>query len=90
MQPSQQYSLRVRGGTSRMSMRLWMMRALWLNRMVVTVASPGSSRFFSSSALNPPMVSVVRWCIDPLASRMKTISTRGPSWGGRGVLPSAA
>ena len=43
---------------------------------VDTTASPGSSRFFSMRLLKPPTVSASSPTIEPLASRMKTISVR--------------
>ena len=59
-----------------MSSRSCRTREVLEKTIVETVASPGSSRFFSTRLLKPPIVSASSPLIEPLASRMKTISVR--------------
>lgn len=69
-------ALSVMGLMSRILTRSWITSLTLSKRMVETSASPGAFFCFSIMALKPPIVSDSSPLMEPLRSRIKTISVR--------------
>ena len=76
VQPQVKYSCSVMGGTLSMGTRSWITTLSLLKSTVDTSASPSSLFCFSIMELKPPMVSFSKPLMEPLRSRINTISVK--------------